>query len=122
MDEVKGSKDGANSKVESDKIDKSRKRGRKPGTPKTGGRAKGTPNKATSKWSDVLQAEEFSIPEQAMKLFFEKATPPNLKLQILQFLAQYTVSAIKAKEEEQTPEPEQPSGQNADILSLVNEK
>lgn len=121
MQDNSGSKDGAISKIESDKIDNNRKRGRKPGTPKTGGRTKGTPNKSTSKWSEVLSTEDFCIPTQAIELFFNKSTPPNLKLQILQFLAQYTTSAIKPKDEE-TEQHEQTSGPNADILALVNEK
>lgn len=106
------------SKIEKTKIEKNRKRGRKPGTPKTGGRKKGSLNKANSTWNEIIQAESFCIPTEAIGLFMQKTTPPNLKLQILQFLAQYTVSAIKPKDEPTEPQKET-SNEPADILSLV---
>ena len=37
------------------KVGASRKTGRKPGTPKTGGRVKGTPNKATASIRDIAR-------------------------------------------------------------------
>lgn len=67
------------------------------GTPKTGGRTKGTPNKATKTFGDVLSAKSFSIPEEAINLF--QQTPDlNLKFKILQFLAEYSHSKVKEAE------------------------
>lgn len=43
-------------------------RGRKPGTPKTGGRVKGTPNKATADIKEVARKHGPAIIEAAAKL------------------------------------------------------
>ena len=122
MGDKQGLKDETKSNVENDKIDKIRKRGKPKGLPKTGGRTKGTPNKASTKWSEVLDAESFCIPEQAIKMFMDKTTPPNIKFSILQFLATYTTASIKPKESEQEDETQSENKEPADILSIVNGK
>ena len=109
------------SKIDKNQIELNR-RGRKPGTPKTGGRQKGSVNATTAlskaKWSEVLEHEEFSIPSQAIKLFNHMDTSPALKFQILQFLAQYTTSAIKPKEEDEIPLPDS-NNEPTNLLDLV---
>lgn len=98
------------------KVENNRKPGKPKGLPKSGGRVSGTPNKSNAKWSEVLESKEFSIPEQAIKLFFDENTQPSLKLQILTFLASYTASTIKPKEEVVESEESQPP---SDIINLV---
>ena len=83
-----------------------RKKGRPVGYPRSGGRAKGTPNKASTAWSEVLQANLFSIPQEAIKLFFHKDTNNQLKFHILQFLSTYTTPSIKPIEKEESESPE----------------
>ena len=107
------------SKVDSVKIEN--KPGKPKGLPKSGGRAKGTPNKASSRWSEVLEAKSFSIAEEAIGMFKDENTPPNIKFQILQFLAQYTTAAIKPREDE-SENPEELNQPATDILTLVSEK
>lgn len=118
MDETKGPKDGANfSKIDNSKVEI--RPGRPKGYPKTGGRVKGTPNKSSSKWSEILEGESFSIPEQAIKMFNDPSTPPNIKFQILQFLASYTTASIKPKDSDEN-DPEIDQTETTDILSLVS--
>lgn len=102
-------------------MDEQKKVGRPKGTPKTGGRVKGTPNKATLSFSDVLDKLDFSIPEQAVELF-QTTKDENLKFKILSFLAEYRHA--KVKEAEVTPKQDEPDNQlaevsTADLLKLV---
>lgn len=117
MDE-KRPMDGSISNLEKTQVEK---RGRKPGSPKTGGRAKGVPNKSTTAWSTILDQKGFNIAEEAINLFSDKNTSSQLKFHILQFLAQYTKPSLKPTESEETPtQPTQDKDQTpADILSIV---
>jgi hypothetical protein len=59
------------------------------GTPKTGGRAKGTPNKSTLKFREVLEAKGFSVPEELMNLFLN-SNDDGIRLRCLELMAQYS--------------------------------
>lgn len=90
--------------------------GRKPGCKKTGGRVAGTPNKTSVGWSETLRSHFFDLPNEAIKLFFAPNCEPELKFQILKFLAEYTAQKRKPIEvPEEEHEPEEP----ADIITLV---
>lgn len=124
MDEKKGLKDeSAFPKVENKNVENIRKPGKPKGLPKSGGRQAGTPNKSTKKWSEILDLKEFNIPEESIKLFLNESTPPHIKLQILQFLAQYTTASIKPKEDESDEDesiPETSELNTNNILKLTN--
>ena len=106
------------SKVETTKVEN--KIGKPKGSPKSGGRVKGTPNKASSQWTDILESREFSVADEAIGMFKDISTPPNIKFQILQFLAQYTTAAIKPRDNEEKINQEELNQPVSDILSLVS--
>jgi hypothetical protein len=103
-------------------MDELKKRpGRPKGTGKTGGRSKGTPNNSTKTFADVLGANAFSIPEQAVQLFNSTADQ-NLKFKILQFLAEYSHSKVKEQEPQVPEEPQDnplTDAATADLLKFV---
>lgn len=107
--------DKAISKKEKIKIGK---RGRKPGSKKTGGRQKGTPNKSSTAWNTILDSYGFSIVEKAISLYESRESNNQLRFHILQFLSQYTVPSIKAKEVEE-PQEEQQEKPKADVLTII---
>ena len=100
-------------------------RGRPKGYPKTGGRRK-LPSKDEinkQRWDDVLTSNRFSIPVEAIRLFFDKDTTNNLKFSILQFLAQYTTPALKPKEADDTEDVGEVPFEalsSSDIISIVS--
>jgi hypothetical protein len=111
------------SKLEKNRnVRKSNPRGRPKGLPKTGGRKKAVVED-TSHWDEVLKNNLFSIPQEAMKLYFDKDTSNALKFSILQFLAEYTTPAIKPQDKELQLNTEPPINSSPqDILKIVNDK
>ena len=111
-----------NSKVDNKKVD-SKKPGKQPGSPKTGGRVKGTPNKRSLAFSTVLEDADFSIPDKAMELY-KTTSDDNLRFKLLEFMASYSNPKIKDKdmpsEDEPTAQDEQVS--SAQILNMVDTK
>lgn len=116
MDEKTSFTDEAISNDELENNRKSNPRGRPKGMPKTGGRKKAFVED-TSKWDEILDQNFFVIPQEAIKLFFDKNTSNALKFSILQFLAQYTTPSIKPKEADSNNVSSE--SQTADILQAV---
>lgn len=99
------------------------KRGRPKGLPKTGGRKKGTRNKATMAFKETLDSLGFNVAEEAVRLFSE-IQQHDLKLKVLDFIATY--STPKPKETEapapipaEQPEPELTNDPD-ELLRIVN--
>jgi hypothetical protein len=80
------------------------KRGKKPGARKTGGRAKGVPNKKTAAFREVLIEKKFCIPSEAIKLLSHPDATVEIQLKILEFLAAYSMPKIAPMMIEVTPE------------------
>lgn len=119
MDEI-SSKDGTPISKPSLENDRKLKkpRGKPKGLPKSGGRPpKVVELRDTSAWSDVLRANCFDIPTQAIKLFFDADTSNPLKFSILQFLAQYTTASIKPVEKADPDDSD--TNTTANILAAV---
>lgn len=91
--------------------------GRPKGLPKTGGRKKKIkPTESNlEQWNQILSQNFFTIPEQAVKLYFDDKTSNTLKFSILQFLANYTTAAIKPTE---IPEKEEESYEDVSLSPL----
>lgn len=62
--------------------------GRPIGYPKSGGRQKGTPNKATTVVAEILQARNINIVDEALNLF-EQSIDVEFKAKILTLLFPY---------------------------------
>lgn len=80
------------------------KRGKKPGSPKTGGRVKGTPNKKSLGFLEVLKAKNFCIPSKALELMEHPDATLEIKVKILEFIAAYSLPKLmpaQAKVEEE---------------------
>lgn len=77
---------------------------------KTGGRQKGTPNRSTTVVSDILQARDINLVDQALDLF-ERSLDPELKVKILSLLFPYVypkrVDALPDDALDITPENEE---------------
>ena len=91
-------------------------------SPKTGGRQKGTPNKAPL-FADTLNGLGFDIASEAVRLFPE--LPADLKLKMLQFLALYVQPQVKAIDAVVEPSVsdivDDDSDSTADLLKLVSD-
>jgi hypothetical protein len=112
---------------ENGKVSKAHPRGRPKGLPKTGGRKKQPSREDVNKaaWDKVLSDNLFNIPNEAIKLFFDKNTSNTLKFSILQFLAQYTTPAIKPVESEASKTDDDSNAndyESDELLSLVSNK
>ena len=90
--------------------------GRRPGTPKTGGRSKGTPNKATQDVRDKLAALGCDPIEGMARIAMDEANPPELRGKMFAELAGYIAPKRKAIEHEAGP-PWPPA-----MSSLANQK
>lgn len=99
------------------KIEMIKKPGKKPGSTKSGGRVKGTPNKRSMAFGTVLDESGFSIPDKAIELF--NTTDDNhLKFKILEFMASYSKPKIKEIQVEDEPEQSQDS-EPVDVLKII---
>lgn len=112
----------------------SRKPGRPAGTPKTGGRQVGTPNRTNVRMRDRLEAQGFDFAAEIVKAFKDidklprSATVllPGLKLDYLLKLAPYFMQRLR-EESEETPKPPADPQQAAltglptgDLLSMLS--
>lgn len=124
MDDSRNLKDEviSNERLEENRKDrKASPRGRPKGMPKTGGRKKAIVED-TSHWDEVLKNNLFGIPQEAIRLYFDKETSNTLKFSILQFLAAYTTPAIKPMEKEDSVDSSESQSQPKDIMKIVNDK
>lgn len=80
-------------------MDGQKKRGRKPGTPKTGGRPKGSPNKATREFREtVRKLLEDNAENVAQWLSQVAETDPDKALDKLIRLAEYAAPKLSRQE------------------------
>lgn len=75
------------------------------GSPKTGGRKKGTPNRLTQDVIARLQDLDFSPIDELVGMYREPSTPPNEKIAIARDIAQYVYPKRKAVEHSGTGAP-----------------
>ena len=75
-----------------------KKPGKKPGSSKSGGRTKGTPNKNTLKFKELIANTNIDIAAEAVKLF-QNSDNESIRLKVLIFLAEYTYSKPKPTED-----------------------
>lgn len=117
MDEKKGLKDESNISI----VEKNRK-GRKPGTPKTGGREAGTPNKKTLVFAEAIEAAGFNL-EQAIVSLFNSTSDEYIKLALINMVAKYKLPVPKPREVDVEDEDDSnPVSESVNILALTNEK
>lgn len=97
-------------------VQKKRKAGRKPGSKKTGGRVKGTPNKKTVWLKQELENINFCWGKE-----FKKALDLSeiAKLEVLISLLPYLNPKMKEKEVEETPQEEAQEKPKADVLKII---
>lgn len=95
------------------------KRGRKPGTPKTGGRKAGTPNKQTQSFRESLDSLGFDVAAEAVELYRYGDVPPSLKVALLEMIASYTLYKPKPPEESQNPMESVPHMSDEDAIKAV---
>lgn len=75
-----------------------------PKRPKTGGRKKGTPNKANVRVRDLFLAKGFNFADQVMDAFSQVQSPAE-RLEFLLRLAPYFMQRLR-EESEETPTPD----------------
>jgi hypothetical protein len=75
------------------------RRGRPPGQPKTGGREKGTPNRATAAVREKLIALDCDPTEELVKLARDPKTETGTKVSILSLLMRHTAPIPKPVDE-----------------------
>lgn len=90
----------------------------KPGSPKKAGRKKGVPNKASRTIREALEALNFDIPGEFVRLYRNPDMPLNARLRLLETLLQY--SHPRLKEQEVPTTPQEPAKNPASDLSNDN--
>jgi hypothetical protein len=101
--------------------------GRPKGYPKTGGRTKGTPNKATASFKEKLDTSEFDVATELIKYYKTADMPQDLRLKALQLLLEYSQYKPKAPDTADTAPPTEASQALAEVtpeqlLKLVDEQ
>jgi hypothetical protein len=84
---------------------------------KTGGRTRGSPNKNTLKFRELIENTKIDIAIEAVKLYQETENE-SIKLKILIFLAEYTYSKPKPIEDT-NPEDESNTSDNLSESELL---
>ncbi len=85
------------------------------GSPKTGGRQKGTPNKRTAEIADVFENIGFNVPEQLVSLMPDLS--PEKKATVLLVLMNFLYPRRKAVEQKIEIEPPESQRTLAEILT-----
>lgn len=86
-------------------VEKDGKRGRKPGTAKTGGRIKGTPNKRSIVLHKILVDSGVDIGKEIKKAF-EVATPEG-KIQLIKIVLEHFPKPVAVEMESEEKKPTQ---------------
>lgn len=93
---------------------------------KTGGRAKGTPNKASATLRESLQLLRFNLAREYIKLYNDPNLPLTAKVRMLETLFQYTHPRLKEKEVDLTtdeePKPQVIDATATQLLAIVDGK
>jgi hypothetical protein len=103
------------------------KPGKPKGSPKTGGRKKGTPNRNSLRLREDLNALDFHLTQKFIDLYNDPATTTDQKLAILQNLSKYCFPVLKETTQLEAPaepsaEPAREKPTDAEVLTLLRTK
>jgi hypothetical protein len=82
------------------------------------GRTKGSPNKRTSEFKQILDKIRFNIPVEAAKLY--PTLGPSMKFKMLEYLSQYCYPKLFAKVLEDDETPEAMAESTEELLALAD--